>query len=252
VIEVRDLSKHYGAFRAVDGVSLSVRRNELLGIIGPNGAGKTTLFNLVAGATKPTSGSVRFQGRDITRHAPHRRLRLGIARTFQLVMPFPTMTVEDNLVTAGLACKMSMRDARDRAGKIIELFDLRAFAERLALSLNSVEAKRLEVARALVSDPDVLLLDEIFSGLNPAETEAMVRFVRELSGGDLTILAIEHNIGVIRSLATRVVAMDAGSIVATGSQEDVFNDPRVIATYLGQRRSAVDDGPRALNGEGAE
>jgi branched-chain amino acid transport system ATP-binding protein len=233
-----DLGKEFGGFHALREVCLEVSEQEILGIIGPNGAGKTTLFNLVAGAYRPTTGSVSFRGENITGMPPHRRLRKGIARTFQLIHPFVSMSVRDNIYTAALASGMRGQSASQQADEMIERLGLRAIAHKSPANINAVEGKRLEVARALATRPKVILLDEIFSGLNSEEVDELVRLVKRVRGNGLTVLVIEHNVRAIRSVADRVVAIDAGRVVSEGTPSHVLSDPHVIESYLGHRTRA--------------
>ncbi len=238
VVRVDGVGKHFGGVWAVSDVSASVAENEVLGIIGPNGAGKTTLFNLIAGAFPPSSGRIFFRGKDITRLAPHRRARQGIARTFQLTRPFVSMSVRDNLRTAALACGARSADAQKRADRALEYLGLAGLRDKMGADLNAVESKRVEVARALTLEPSLLLLDEIFSGSNADEVDELVDLVRQLRRDGLTILVIEHNVRAIRAVADRVVAMNTGQVISEGTAEEVFSDPGVIESYLGQHSKA--------------
>jgi branched-chain amino acid transport system ATP-binding protein len=222
----------------VESVSLSVQPQEILAIIGPNGAGKTTVFNLIAGAFRPSSGSVTFDGHDVTRLPPYRRLRMGIARTFQLIRPFPSLTILENVMVSATGSGMTVPQARARAGEVIESLGLSRIAGKLGSNVNAVEGKRLEVARALATRPRVILLDEIFSGLNHDEVGELAAIVRALPKDGLTVLFIEHNVGAIRSVADRVLAMEAGRVVCQGEPEEVLTDPQVVEMYLGSRSRA--------------
>lgn len=238
LIGAEDLRKTFRGVEAVAGLSLRVAEGEMLGIIGPNGAGKTTVFNLVAGTIRPDSGRIFFAGRDITRLPAHRRLRLGIARTFQLVQPFPSLTVRENLLVSATGSGAGRREAGARADEAIEQFGLTHAASRPSLSVNAVEGKRLEVARAVAARPRVLLLDEIFTGLSSDEVGELAGMVKELRGRGVTVLLIEHNVTAIRMVADRVVAMDAGRQVSEGPPQAVFADAAVVESYLGRRASA--------------
>jgi branched-chain amino acid transport system ATP-binding protein len=238
LLATSDLGKKFGGFTALREVSIAVPEKEILGIIGPNGAGKTTLFNLIAGAFKPTTGKVMLNGADITRLPPHRRLRKGIARTFQLIHPFVSMTVWENVYTAAMASGQGTAEARKRSDEMVERLGLGSLATKSAADTNAVEGKRLEVARALATQPNIILLDEIFSGLNTEEVDELVGLVKQVRTDGMTVLVIEHNVRAIRAVADRVVAIDAGRVVSEGSPSHVLSDPHVIESYLGQRASA--------------
>lgn len=238
LIRAEDLRKTFRGVQAVSGLSLRVAEREMLGIIGPNGAGKTTVFNLIAGTLRPDAGRIFFAGRDITRVPAHRRLRLGIARTFQLVQPFPSLTVRQNLLVSATGSGARPREAGDRADEAIARFALSHTASRPSSLLNAVEGKRLEVARAVAARPRVLLLDEIFTGLNADEVTELAGMVKELQQQGVTVVLIEHNVTAIRLVADRVVAMDAGRQVSEGTPEAVFSDTAVVESYLGRRASA--------------
>jgi branched-chain amino acid transport system ATP-binding protein len=238
VLSTLDLGKEFGGFHALREVSVDVAEREILGIIGPNGAGKTTLFNLVAGAFRPSTGSVTFLGENVTKLPPHRRLRRGIARTFQLIHPFVSMTIRENVYTAAMGSGMGSREASRQADEMVDRLGLNALADKSSASINAVEGKRLEVARALATNPKMILLDEIFSGLNTEEVDELVRLVKGLRDDGLTVLVIEHNVRAIRAVADRVVAIDAGRVVSEGDPNKVLSDPHVIESYLGNRARA--------------
>jgi branched-chain amino acid transport system ATP-binding protein len=235
VLSTEGLGKQFGGFHALRDVDLTVCDGEILGIIGPNGAGKTTLFNLIAGAFRPTTGRVSFEGSDITRLPPHRRLRRGIARTFQLIHPFVSMTVRENVHTAARASGLRSAEATSHTDAMLQRLGLGGMADKSAAGVNAVEGKRLEVARALATKPKMILLDEIFSGLNAEEVDELVRLVKGVRDDGLTVLVIEHNVRAIRAVADRVVAIDAGRVVSQGAPAHVLSDPHVIESYLGQR-----------------
>jgi ABC-type branched-subunit amino acid transport system ATPase component len=238
LLRTEKLSKTFGGFRAVADVSVGVREHEILGIIGPNGAGKTTLFNLIAGSQRPTSGKVYLRGADITSRPPHRRLQLGLARTFQLIRPFTSLTVYENVLTAGLGSGLRRRAAAERANEVVERLGLGPLVRKSAASINAVEGKRLELARALASAPSVLLLDEVFSGLGTEEVDEMVALVRQIRREGTTVLIIEHNVRAIGAAADRVLAIDSGQSVCDGPPERVFRNPTVMESYLGHRDPA--------------
>jgi branched-chain amino acid transport system ATP-binding protein len=238
LLRADSIGKTFRGVAALSGTSLEVTEGEILGIIGPNGAGKTTLFNVIAGVFRPTSGRVVFRGRDITSLPPHRRLRLGIARTFQLIKPFASMSVYDNIVVGATGRGRSVRAARSRADEVVDQLGIGRFAAQSAGSVNGGEGKLLELARALATDPVVILLDEIFSGLNADEAAGLSAIVSGLPARGHTVLMIEHNIGAIRAVSQRVVALSAGVVLSEGSPEAVLTDPEVVTSYLGQRASS--------------
>jgi branched-chain amino acid transport system ATP-binding protein len=235
VLRTERLTKSFRGIAALKDVTLSVGEGEVVGIIGPNGAGKTTLFNLVAGAIRPTSGSVYFRGQDISAKAAHRRLRLGIARTFQHIKPFTSMTVRENIEVGATGSGVPTRVARERADRLIARLQLEDLASLSGGAVNAVEGKRLELARALATDPTVILLDEIFTGLNEEETAELAAIVSGLPDQGLTVLMVEHNLGAVRAVAQRVLAVTAGELVAEGDPDAVFTNPDVVESYLGSR-----------------
>jgi branched-chain amino acid transport system ATP-binding protein len=232
------VGKHFGGMWAVDNVSLRVPCQQVLGIIGPNGAGKTTLFNLIAGTFAPSRGRITFRGQDITRQPPHWRARHGIGRTFQLTKPFRSLSVSQNLRAAALASGARPAEARRRTDEILDYLGLAPLRDKVAGELNAVEAKRLEVGRALAIGPSLLLLDEIFSGSTATEVDELIELTGQLRRGGLTVLVIEHNVRAIRGVADRVMAMNAGTVISEGAAEHVFADPQVIESYLGRHSQA--------------
>ena len=233
VLHTDDVRKQYRGVVAVSGASVEVRLDEVLGVIGPNGAGKTTLFNLIAGSVRPSGGRVIHRGRDITRMSAHRRRRIGISRTFQLIKPFASLTVRDNVYVAATASGARPHDAHLKVDAVLERYGLGSIAERSAGSINVVEGKRLEIARALVSEPEVILLDEVFSGLNSDEVSELGELVTAMRSATTAVMLIEHNVGAIRTVAQRTIAMTEGAIVCEGTPDEVLNDPRVQESYLG-------------------
>lgn len=233
LLEVEGVTRRFGGLTAVDRVSFSVGSGEVVSIVGPNGAGKTTLFNLLTGQLRPNSGEIRFRGKTITRMPAHSRARLGLGRTFQIARPLASLTVAENTLVGAFAVDRRRRTAEVRTRHVLEEVELAHRADVLARLLTLAERKRLEVARALATDPTALLLDEVMAGLNPTETDRAVEIVRRLNARGLTILLIEHNLKVVRALAQQVVVLDHGAEIARGTAEQVLRDPRVIEAYLG-------------------
>jgi len=233
-LEVNGLVKRFGGLLATDHVDLALARGEIHAVIGPNGAGKTTLFNLVAGALSPDQGTIRFLGADIAGERPDRVCAAGIGRTFQIVKPFADMTVLENAMVGGFRGTSDRRLARSRAERALRSLDMWLQRERPASALTLPDRKRLEVARALATEPTLLLLDEVMAGLRPTETDQMVAAFRRLNAEQgVTILLIEHVMRAVMALAQRVYVLHHGEIIASGTPQQVTTDPRVLESYLG-------------------
>ena len=234
LLETRGLSKSFGGVHAVAGLDLTVGEGEVLGLIGPNGAGKTTVFNLLSGFLTPDAGDVRFRGRSLHGLRPHTICALGLARTFQIVRPFPRLSVLDNVVVGALARHSVAARAREHARAVVERVGLGAKARQAAAGLTLAERKRLELARALATEPSLLLLDEVMAGLNPTEISAIVALVGEIHRGGVSILLIEHNMRAVMALSHRIVVLNFGETVAEGAPAAIANHPRVVEAYLGE------------------
>jgi branched-chain amino acid transport system ATP-binding protein len=239
LLRVEGLTKSFRGLRAVDDVGFEVAEGSILGIIGPNGAGKTTTFNLVAGALTPDAGTVHLDGVDITGRPPHRVLAAGMARTFQLMRPFYSMSVLENVTIAVLAGGGSRRSARTVAAELIERVGLGRWRDSPSEGLPTAALKRLELARALASRPRVVLLDEVLAGLVPAEREPVMDLLEELRAQDgVTLVFVEHIMAAVMRLSDSVLVLDLGRVLTTGTPEEVTRDPRVIEAYLGEEPHA--------------
>lgn len=243
MLEVRGVSRSFAGLRAVDDVSFDVAEGAILGVIGPNGAGKTTLFNLVAGALRPDAGTVRLAGRDITGHPPHKVSAAGMSRTFQLMRPFTSMSVLDNVAVAAMAGGVARRGARSAAADVVDRVGLTRWRDDRSDALPTAALKRLELARALASKPRVLLLDEVLAGLVPAERAPVMDLLEDLRVHDgVTLVFVEHIMAAVMRLSDAVVVMDRGRVLAAGTPDEVTRDPRVIEAYLGEGPTVVDAG----------
>ncbi|MCC6028610.1 MAG: ABC transporter ATP-binding protein [Candidatus Korarchaeum sp.] len=240
ILEANNITKRFGGLVAVDDVTFSVREREIFGIIGPNGAGKTTLFNVITGFYKPDKGRIIFQGSDITGKKPNEIAKMGLLRTWQIVRPFLGMKVIDNLlvpmyVKKGIIGGITEREAIERANEILEFVGLSHRRDFLAEALPQGERKRLEIARALASEPKLLMLDEPAGGLTPTEMDEVMDVVRKLRESGITVVVIEHNMRVVMGICERIMALNFGRKIAEGTPEEIGRNEEVIKAYLGER-----------------
>ena len=233
MLDVTGLDKRFGGLHAVKSLSFRVSEGEIVGLIGPNGAGKTTVFGLLSGFLHPDAGQVTFRGRSITGLPPHRVNALGLARTFQIVRPFPHLTVLRNVTVGALSRHADPREAARKALAVLEEVGLAAKRDQPAASLTLAERKRLELARALATEPTLLLLDEVMAGLNATETGRIVDLVGAINRRGVAVLLIEHVMRAVMSLSQRIVVINYGELTAEGRPEAVASDPRVVEAYLG-------------------
>jgi branched-chain amino acid transport system ATP-binding protein len=250
VLEAETIGLSFGGVRALSDVSFKASAGAIFALVGPNGAGKTSMFNVVSGLYRPTIGRVRLMGADVTGRPPHELARLGLSRTFQNLQIFSHMSVVDNVMVGlhlgertswlsdllGLRSVMRQnRDSRRTAMALLERVDLAARADEQASNLSYGELKRLEIARALATGPKVLLLDEPAAGCNPVETKEMAALIRQIRADGVTIVLVEHDMGLVMSISDHIVVLDQGRVIAEGEAEDIRTNPAVISAYLGSR-----------------
>jgi branched-chain amino acid transport system ATP-binding protein len=239
LLQIQNVSRRFGGLVAVGDVSLEVGRGEIVGLIGPNGAGKSTLFNLIAGAIPPSAGAILFDGQDITGLSAPERCRRGIARTFQVVKSFDSMSVVDNVIVGALVRSANARAARAKANEVLEFAGLSSRAATPAGDLTPPEKRRLEVARALATEPKLLLLDEVLTGLTPFEAQRGVELIRRVRETGVTVLMVEHVMEVVMPLVDRAFVLHLGRELAHGKPTEVVRNEAVLAAYLGDRHRAA-------------
>ncbi len=238
ILKVEKLNKTFGGLIAVHDFDMSVEKGEIVGLIGPNGAGKTTLFNMVACFYSPDSGRILFQGRDLVGMKPYQVCALGIARTFQLTKPFVNNTVLENVMVGAFPRASSAREARRKALQTLEVVEFSEYRDVLGQELTTADQKRLEFARALATEPQLLLLDEAMAGLNPAEKLRLLSLLRRIRDRGITLMIVEHDMKAVMTLCERVILMHRGEKLVEGTPQKVANDPQAIAAYLGEEYAA--------------
>jgi branched-chain amino acid transport system ATP-binding protein len=234
LLEAKNISMHFGELAALQNINLSVEKGEILGLIGPNGAGKTTFFNCVTGFLNATRGDIFFNGQNITRLGPHRICHLGICRTFQIVQSFHEMTVIENIMMGAFCRHATTRASTAQAEEVLEITGLRDKRDQIAGSLTLADQKRIELARTIATQPQMVLLDEVMAGLNPTETDEAVELIRKIHQTGLTLIVVEHVMEVIMDISERIAVFDSGELIVDGPPEKVVRDERVIKAYLGE------------------
>lgn len=234
MLTVSNLTRYFGGLAAVVDLSFTVEKGEIFGLIGPNGAGKTTVFNMLSGFILPSSGEIIYQDRKINGLKPHQICDLGLTRTFQVVQPFPDMTVLENTMIGAYVRHPKTTDAKKKALETLERVNLHDKADKLGRDLTLLELKRLEIGKALASEPNMLLLDEVAAGLKNIEIEDILTLVRQLNEEGMTLLIVEHLMKVIMNLSHRIIVLDFGKMIAQGTPQEISNNPAVLEAYLGK------------------
>jgi len=238
LLEVKNVSMFFGGLAAISNVSFSVQKGEILGLIGPNGAGKTTMFNVVNGFYNPTKGEVYFKDKKISGYKPYQICRLGIARTFQVVKPLQRMSVLDNVIASAFLRAKSRAQAEERAIETIKFAGLYDNRNVISKGLPLGKRKKLEIARALATQPEMILLDESFAGLNPSELDDSIGIIKKIKDRGITIMIIEHHMKVIMSISDRIVVLNYGEKIAEGTPYEIGSNPLVVEAYLGEAQDA--------------
>jgi branched-chain amino acid transport system ATP-binding protein len=240
ILQIQGVTKTFGGLQALGNVTFDLPEGQILGLIGPNGAGKTTLFNVINGVYKPEEGRVIFKGEDVTGTKSYHMAQMGLARTHQIVKPLNELTIRENVMVGACFGKKSLRmtDAYPIADEVLSFVNLDARSDQLAGSLNIAQKKRLELARALASQPDLILLDEVLAGLNPVEITNMVEIIKKIRDRSITIIMIEHVMHAVMNVSERIIVLDYGLQIAEGTPYEIQNNEKVIEAYLGDPKLA--------------
>ncbi len=235
MLEISEVTKRFGGLVALDHVSFTIHQGDIFGLIGPNGAGKSTLLNVIAGVYRPEGGSVRFKGEKLTGLSAHQVCHKGIARTFQISKPFPKATALENVLVAAVFAKRKRpADPEQKARQMLEFVEFPLPFDTPADGLNSIQLKRLDLARALAGDPDLIMLDEVAAGLRPSEYQELISMIRKVQASGVTVVIVEHVMGLIMQVCTRLGVLTYGKRIAEGQREAIATDPAVIEAYLGE------------------
>jgi branched-chain amino acid transport system ATP-binding protein len=238
VLETTGVTKQFGGLTAVDDVSIHLNKGEILGMIGANGAGKTTLFNMLSGAFHPSSGSIRFKDIDVTHMSAHAVCKKGIGRTYQIVQPFTNLTVIENVMVGAFLRYPNSIKAREKAEDVLRFTELHDLHDRLGSNLTLTQLKRMEVAKALATEPEILLLDEVTAGVNPKDHPAFIKLISDIRAKGISIIIIEHVMRVIMNISDRIYVLNQGKLIAEGLPREVAANPDVIKSYFGEKRNA--------------